>query len=68
MRGWIYLPDRDKHAEIGESVRKLARVCWVKTPAHVPGINDPEHLTSEQIRSLASQELGFSLNVGYFAR
>lgn len=52
-KGIVYLPDRDKYKEIGECVRKLADICWVKSPPLPDGISDPEQLSAEQIRALA---------------
>lgn len=52
-KGWVYLPDSDKHEQAAESVRKIACVCWVKLPPLPEGIRDPEQLTIEQIRSLS---------------
>jgi DNA primase len=51
-RGVIFLPDRDKYTEIGESVRKLAEVVWVKTPELPDGVDDPEMLDRASIVAL----------------
>lgn len=51
-RGVLWLPDRDKHAEAAAHAGVLARRVWTKMPELPEGINDPENLSAEQIRSL----------------
>jgi DNA primase len=51
-RGVIYLPDRDKELDALAIAAKLARHLWVKFPPLPDGIDDPEHLTLEQVRFL----------------
>jgi len=46
----LYIPDRDKQGQM--DVRPLAQHCWVKSPELPDGLNDPEHLTEEQIQDL----------------
>lgn len=51
-RGYIYLPDRDKAHEIGQSLLLLSRRCWVKCPELPAQIDDPERLTADQVAAL----------------
>jgi DNA primase len=51
-RGVVYLPDRDKRGQVSESIQMLSAWCWVKSPTLPEGVDDPEKLTEEQVRSL----------------
>jgi DNA primase len=51
-RGCIYLPDRNKHDAASEHVARLAASLWVRFPSLPDGIDDPEHLSLEQIQNL----------------
>src|SRR5262249_23456252 len=53
VKGWVYLPDRNKFDDVAPSAGLLARSCWVRTPELPEGVDDPEHLSADQIRSLA---------------
>ena len=52
-KGVVYLPDKDKHSEIANSLHSLSLHVWVKSPALPDDIVDPEQLTLEQIKQLA---------------
>ena len=49
-RGIVYLPDKNKRQESGAQIQKLASLLWVRCP-ELP-VEDPEHLSLEQIQSL----------------
>jgi DNA primase len=51
-KGCIYLPDRNKAAEAIAVAGALSRRLWVKMPQLPDGVDDPEQLSVEQIRSL----------------
>lgn len=51
-KGYIYLPDRDKSADIGNSALLLSAKCWTRCPPLPEGVSDPEHLTRDQILAL----------------
>ena len=51
-RGVVFLPDRNKYAEARAVAGALAQRVWVKMPELPEGIDDPEHLSLEQIRAL----------------
>lgn len=53
FHGVVYLPDRDKYPQVGETIFHLAQGLWVKAPALPGGIDDPEKLSPEQIAALA---------------
>lgn len=50
-KGWVYLPDSNRRETIGSVLHLLGQKCWVKCPEYPA--DDPEHLTAEQIKSLA---------------
>lgn len=52
-KGLCYLPDRNVRDQAVAEVQKLAVRLWVRAPQLPNGIDDPEHLSLEQIRSLA---------------
>ena len=51
-RECVYLPDRNKMQEAASVVGLLSLFVWVKMPQMPEGVDDPEHLSAEQIRSL----------------
>jgi DNA primase len=51
-KGIVYLPDRNKHSECAAVSHRLANVLWLRSPSLPAGIEDPEHLTKEQILAL----------------
>lgn len=51
-RGVVYLPDRNKWEEGRQVAGQLSQRLWVKMPALPIGVDDPEKLSLEQIRSL----------------
>lgn len=51
-RGLVYLPDRNKRNESLAIAGELSRRLWLKTPDLPAGVDDPENLTAEHIRSL----------------
>lgn len=53
-RGVIYLPDRDKSQAVAGFVQQVSRVCWTRNPELPEGVDDPEQLSFEQIRSLTA--------------
>lgn len=52
-KGVLFLPDRDKQQEAAVYASKLAQRLWTKMPPLPDGINDPEQMSAEQIRTLA---------------
>jgi len=54
-RGVVFLPDRNKYSEATSVAGELARRLWVKMPELPPGVEDPEQLSADQIRSLSGQ-------------
>jgi len=51
-RGLLYLPDRNKRHESLATAGRLAQSAWVKTPELPAGVEDPEQLDANAIRSL----------------
>lgn len=51
-KGVVYLCDRDKYGQCASAVHELAKRLWVKAPEMPEGVDDPEQLTLEQIKSL----------------
>jgi len=52
-KGVVLLPDRNKHEEAKQYASSLAARVWCKMPTLPDGIDDPEHMSAEQIRALA---------------
>lgn len=51
-KGVVLLVDRDKSKEVAPYVHAISKELWVKSPELPAGIDDPEQLTEEQIKSL----------------
>jgi len=51
-RGVVYLPDRDKAKEAGTVAGLIASSMWCRMPPLPEDIDDPEHLSLEQIKAL----------------
>ncbi len=51
-RGIVYLPDRNKHQEAGNSLGRIAERLWLRCPELPAGVDDPEQMTREQILAL----------------
>jgi DNA primase len=51
-KGMIYLPDRNKYHECGAFDQVVAKTLWLRFPSLPDSVEDPEHLSIDQIRSL----------------
>lgn len=52
-KGLVYLPDRNKQGtDLQQYAHTLAEHLWLRIPGLPDGIDDPEHLTLEQIQAL----------------
>jgi DNA primase len=51
-KGLVFLPDGNKRTEASAIVPRMAHHLWIRFPQLPVGIDDPEHLTKEQILAL----------------